>query len=128
MLFCFRLKTNSYILTSFGKKLALSFAMVAITLGSFATLGASTFNREKPRKKLLTNPTTVKPGSFSLQSGYSFRGNQVITHRNDQFINMNTVVTFQQGRTTYVMPVKKKVSLNLGSQNQVKGATLNISF
>jgi hypothetical protein len=38
------------------------------------------------------------------------------------------VLTFQQGRTTYVLPVKRKVSLNLGSQNQVKGATLNVSF
>ena len=99
-----------------------------MAVGSFATLGASTFIRDKPRKKLLTNASSIKPGSFSLQSGYRFRGNQVITPQDDQYINLNTVVTFQQGRVTYVMPVRKRVSLNLGSQNQVKGATVNISF
>ena len=103
--------------------------MVAIAVGSFAAFSSGAINREKPRRKLLTNPSTVKPGSFSLQSGYKFRGNQVITNlSNDQYINLNTVLTFQQGRNTYVLPVKKKVSLNLSSQNQVKGATVNINF
>lgn len=103
--------------------------MVAVALASFAAFSSANLGREKPRKKLLTNPSSVAPGSFSLSSGYKFRGNQVITSFNrDQYISLNTVLTFQQGRTTYVLPVKKKVSLNLGSQNQVKGATIGITF
>ena len=109
--------------------MVLSFGMAAIALGSFAAFSSASLGREKPRKKLLSNPTTVRPGSFSLNSGYKYRGNQVMsTFSNDQYINLNTVLTFQQGRTTYVLPVKKKVSLNLGAQNQVKGATLQFSF
>lgn len=109
--------------------MVLSLGMAAIALGSFAAFSSANLGREKPRKKLLTNPSTVAPGSFSLNSGYKYRGNQVMsTFSNDQYINFNTVLTFQQGRTTYVLPVKKKVSLNLGSQNQVKGATLHFSF
>lgn len=122
------MKTNSNISGPFAKKLLLSFGIAAIAIGSFATVKVNVVDRDKPRKRLLTNPTTVKPGSFSLSSGYKFRGNQVINSRKDQYISLNTVVTLQQGRTTYVIPVKKKVSVSLGSPNQVKGATLNINF
>ncbi|MET0637808.1 MAG: hypothetical protein ABWZ25_17390 [Chitinophagaceae bacterium] len=113
------------------KKLVLTFGVFAFSVSSFATFSSGSVNREKekPGKKLLANPSSVKPGAFSLRSGYKFRGNQVMaTVSNDKFINLNTVVTFQQGRTTYVLPVKKKVSLNLSAQNQVRGATVNINF
>lgn len=129
MLFCPVLKQIPHISASGLRKAAMSLAMFALALGSFAAFSSSNLGREKPRKKLLSNPTSVAPGSFSLSSGYKFRGNQVITNFSTrQYINLNTVVTFQQGRNTYVLPVKKKVSINLGSQNQVKGATVNINL
>ncbi|RYY56206.1 MAG: hypothetical protein EOO09_07480 [Chitinophagaceae bacterium] len=123
------MKQFPYISTSALRKMAMSFGMVAIAVGSFAAFSSANLGREKPRKKLLSNPVSVTPGSFSLSSGYKFRGNQVITNfTTSQYINLNTVVTFQQGRNTFVLPVRKKVSINLGSQNQVKGATVNISL
>jgi len=103
------LKTNSQILKSAGKKLTVLLVLAGLTLGAYATLGDGK-SKLKPRKLLST--TYTKQGSFSLQSGYNFRGNQVINLDENRYITLNTVVTYQQGRTTYALPVRKKVILN----------------
>jgi hypothetical protein len=87
--------------------------MLAITaFGAFATLGDGSVKKNKSSRPLLSVKKSVKPGLFSLQSGYTFRGNQVINTEEDKYLNLNTFVTYQQGRTTYIMPLKKKVILN----------------
>ena len=87
--------------------------ILAITaFGAFATLGDGSVKKSKSTKSLLSVKTSVKPGFFSLQSGYSFRGSQVINTEENRYINLNTLATYQQGHTTYIMPMKKKVALN----------------
>jgi hypothetical protein len=54
----------------------------------------------------------VKAGTFSLKSGYTYRGSHVINSKNQKYINLNTVVSYQRGHTTYVLPMKKKVILD----------------
>jgi hypothetical protein len=85
--------------------------MGCLAVGAFATLGDGKANKSKPRK-LLSKKTAYTPGSFSLRSGYSYRGQQVIRPEENSFIDLNTVVTYQQGHTTYTIPLKKKVVLN----------------
>lgn len=106
------MKTNSPIWISAGRKLIVLMLLGCLTIGAFATLGDGKTNNT-PRK-LLSTRTTTKPGSFSLQSGYKFRGSQVINFQQpaSKYINLNTVVTYQQGHTTYTIPLKKKVILN----------------
>jgi len=87
-------------------------ALAAITCGAFATLGDGKSKNGKSSRPLLSVKTSVNPGFFSLQSGYRFRGNQVINTQEEKYINLNTFVTYHQGRTTYIMPLKKKVILN----------------
>ena len=126
------MRTKSYILKAASRKLGLSVVLAACAAVAFATLGDGKSNKEKSRKLLLTNRvSTVKPGSFSLQTGYSFRGSQVISaETTTRYINLNSpVVTYQQGHAVYVLPARKKVTLNLNAQrNQVPGAGVNISF
>jgi hypothetical protein len=107
------LKTNSHILISSGRKLLVLLIMGSLTLGAFATLGDGKSGKDKSRK-LLSTRTSAKPGSFSLGSGYNFRGKQVINFQEtpNTYINLNTVVTYQKGHTTYTIPLKKKVILN----------------
>jgi hypothetical protein len=123
------LKINSHISNSWSKKLIALTALLAITaVVSYATLGDGKVKKTRPVKSLLSVKTS-RPGSFSLQSGYRFRGTQVINLQEQKYINLNTVVTYQQGHTTYVVPVKKKVSVNLVTQeNNVRGATFKIKF
>lgn len=87
--------------------------MAITAAGAFATLGDGKGRTSKPVKKsLLSTKSSMKPGSFTLRSGYNYRGIQVINTQTDKFINLNTVVTYQNGHTTYIVPLKKKVVLN----------------
>jgi hypothetical protein len=108
------LKTNSSILLKvLGRKIAVIILLAVTALGSFATLGDGKVKGTRPVKKsLLSTKTALKPGSFSLRSGYNFRGAQVINTEDNSYINLNTLVTYQNGRTTYIIPLKKKVLLN----------------
>ncbi len=126
------MKTNSSILKAASRKLGLSFLLAVSAVVAFATLGDGKSSKEKPRKLLLSNKaSSLKPGSFSLQTGYTFRGSQVISSEGTtQYININQpIVTYQQGHPVYSMPARKKVTLNLNTQrSQGQGATVNINF
>lgn len=106
------MKINFLISKTNCKKLALLAGLAAITCGAFATLGDGKSKSGKSSRPLLSVKTPLAPGTFSLQSGYRFRGTQVINTQEDKYITLNTYATYQQGRTTYVMPLKKKVILN----------------
>jgi hypothetical protein len=93
-----------------GKKLSVLLLLAVSAIGAFATLGDGK-SKELPKKSLLSNKT-VKPGSFSLKSGYTYRGNQILnTQQETKYVRLNTTVTMQRGNTTYIVPLKKKVLL-----------------
>ena len=95
-----------------SRKLAVILLLVVSAAGAFATLGDGKSKSGLPKSSLLSDRTSMKPGSFSLRSGYSYRGNQVINNIVDKkYIQLNTVVTLQKGSTTYIVPLKKKAIL-----------------
>ncbi|WP_276504269.1 hypothetical protein [Terrimonas pollutisoli] len=107
------MKTNYFISATSFRKLAIVMLLAASTIGAFATLGTGRDKKGKTGKSsLLSIKTYQNPGSFSLQSGFNFRGSQVISTQENKYINLNTMVSYKQGHTTYVMPLKKKVALN----------------
>lgn len=80
---------------------------------SFATLGDGKKSTNKPSTSLLSDRTVSKPGSFSLKSGYNYRGNTILNSASDKrTIRLNTVVTVQKGRTTFTVPLRKNVVIN----------------
>lgn len=86
--------------------------LLVVSAAAYATLGDGKAKSGVPKSSLLTNRTSLKPGSFTLRSGYSFRGNQVINNTVEKrYIQLNTVVTLQKGNTTYIVPLKKKALL-----------------
>lgn len=94
-----------------GRKAAILILMAVSAAGAFATLGdGKSAKSTLPKTSLLSGKTGMKPGSFSLRSGYTYRGNQVInTSSQKKYINLNTVVTVQKNKTTFTIPLKKKV-------------------
>ncbi len=97
----------------FCRQAALILLLAVTTVGAFATLGDGKAKSTKSTKKsLLSTKTTLLPGSFSLRSGYNFRGTQVINTEDSRYINLNTVINYQNGHTSYIIPLKKKVILN----------------
>lgn len=94
-----------------GRKLAMIALLLCSASASFAILGDGK-KTEGPKNSLLTNKINT-PGSFTLRSGYAYRGNQVFnTASEKRVIRLNTVVTMQKGNTTYIVPLKKKVVLD----------------
>lgn len=108
------MKTNRTILLRIvWRKLAVVAILAASAATAFATLGDGKSSKSKnPNNYLLSSRTATTPGMFSLKSGYNFRGNQPISPEKERYINLNTVVTYQKGNTTYIVPLKKKVLLN----------------
>lgn len=87
--------------------------LLSASFAAFATLGDGKKSAalKNPLRSLLSYKTVLSPGTFSLKSGYNFRGSQVFKIEKDEFIRLNTVATYQKGNTTYILPLKKKVLL-----------------
>ena len=95
-----------------GRKLVVIALIAVSSIASFATLGDGNKKTNKTTSSLLSSRTS-KPGTFSLRSGYTYRGNQVLnTESQKRYISLNTTVTYQRGNTTYIVPLKKKVVLS----------------
>ena len=93
-----------------SRKMAVITLIAVSAIASFATLGDGKSKSTSSKTSLLSNRTATKPGAFSLRSGYTYRGTKVINNTTDKkYINLNTVVTVQKGKTTFIVPLKKKV-------------------
>jgi len=91
-----------------GRQLAI-ILLLGVSSVAFATLGDGR-KKSDASKTLMSYKGTTKQGSFSLRSGYTYRGSEVITTEK-KYIRLNTTVTLQKGNTTYIVPLKKKVIL-----------------
>jgi hypothetical protein len=103
-----------------GRKLAVILLLAISGAGAFATLGDGKKKSTSTKNLLLSDRTTIKPGSFSLRSGYNYRGSEIVNSQNQKkYINLNTVITSQKGNTTYIVPLKKRVvvvKLDIGNR------------
>lgn len=102
----------------FGKKIAVMLLITATAMAAFASLGDG---KSKPRKaSLLNNKPVLASGKFSLRSGYQYRGSQIVDQQKiNQVITLNSVVTYQKGNTTFILPLKttintQKIKLSIG--------------
>jgi hypothetical protein len=94
-----------------GRKLAVMLLIAGSAAASFATLGDG--KKKSTSKTSLLSSKSIKPGSFSLRSGYTYRGSQIINSQSqNKYISLNTTVTYQKGNTTYIVPLKKKVIMS----------------
>ena len=112
---------NQSTILKIARRTAVVSLLAVCAISAFAVLGDK--GKTPKSRSLLSNQNfTVVRGSFSLKSNYNFRGSQVIdpTEKNE-YINLNTVVTYQRGNTTYVVPLKKKIFIT----TQSAGFTIN---
>ena len=92
------------------RKLATA-VLITASVACFATLGDG---GKKGNISSISTPTSHKLSAktFSLRTGYNYKANNLLANKPAKFIMMNTVVTYQKGNATYILPVKKKVVLN----------------
>ncbi|MFN2457442.1 MAG: hypothetical protein ABR502_04500 [Chitinophagaceae bacterium] len=92
------------------KKIATT-ALIAISVAAFATLGDGG-KTSKNRSLLSLRSYSYNYHTFSLKSGYNYRGTSIIDPNKNKYVMLNTVVTYQKGNATYILPMKKRVLLD----------------
>jgi hypothetical protein len=90
--------------------------LIGLSVAAFATLGDG---KAKKKNSLLNSKPTITPGKFSMKSGYQYRGSQIISQQKDKnSFTRNSLVTYQKGNMTYILPVKtvvpQKIKISVG--------------
>ena len=99
--------------------------IIVSVISAYASLGITNSgkNIDRPKRNLLSQKSMIKPGTFTLKSGYQFRGGQLYSNQNASRINLNSVATYKVGGTVYTVPLKKQLmlggKLSVSIQNQV---------
>lgn len=89
------------------KRKLVTAVLVTASLAAFATLGD-----DGGRKARSTN-SEFNTTTFSLRTPYNYKSNNLFSNsRPQRFIMLNTVITYQKGNATYVLPLKRKVILD----------------
>jgi hypothetical protein len=120
------MNTNRNHIRRFLRIPATMLALFAFSVfGAYATMGiySSGKNTDRPKSRLLAQKSALKPGTFTLKSGYVFRGGQLFTNVKPSYINLNSAATYQIGNTVYTVPLKKQLlmggKLTVSIQNQI---------
>lgn len=107
------MKLNRDICCILQRKLA-TLVLLTASLAAFATLGEGGKKNEMPQsgKNLLSaRSAVVNYKSFSLRSGYNYRGNKVLSNNSNNYIILNQPVLVERGNQTYIVPLRRKVLL-----------------
>jgi hypothetical protein len=98
--------TRDQILFRILTRKAVTIVLITASTLAFATLG----DGKGKKKSLLSKNSSITPGRFSLKSGYQYRGSQVINQqKTNTTITLNSLVTYQKGHTTFIVPLKRTV-------------------
>ena len=101
---------NQSTILKIARRIIPVFLLAASAISAFAILGDKGRTPKTNRSFLSNQNFAVNSTSFSLKSRYNFRGSQIINpDATTEYINLNTVITYQKGNTTYVVPLKKKI-------------------
>jgi hypothetical protein len=123
---------------SFGRKLMrkllVSGLMIAVVSLAFASKGGGGEKDKKTSNTLKTNFTPIRTtAGFTLKAGPSFSGNYFLnTEKKADYVSFNTLVTYQKGNSTYIMPYHYKINTsvylnNSGSNLRLLDLRINMS-
>ena len=109
--FAFSMKISPYIIRLI-KLQVVTAVLICLSVASFATLGDGG-KKSHSTTLLSSRPYHYDFKNFTLKSGYNYRGNFILNKQKDEkFIMLNTVITYQKGNNSYILPLKKKVLLD----------------
>ena len=99
-------------MNTFTKKLLVFTILISMGSDVWADRG---FGKKMKTKSILniTIPSNIKNSiGFNLKTGLSYKGSLVYSHANLGNAIINTsVVTYQKGNTTYIVPYKNKLTV-----------------
>src|SRR6476469_8728480 len=108
--FVFTMKLSAIILSPMLKRKLVTALLIGVSsVAAFATLGDSGSKTPplKDKNLLALSSAPVNYKTFSLKSGYNFRGNSFLNNEpKEKVVMLNTVMTYQKGNATYILPLK----------------------
>ena len=100
---------NTFILKALNKKTLTSFILVCFAAMAIASMGGGKSKTKKSSVKPEFIPIRTTNG-FTLKAGPDYRGSFILGQdKNNASISYNSIVTYQKGNTTYILPYKYKL-------------------
>jgi len=101
------------------RKLLVSTLLVAVVGLAFASKGGGGEKKKSNNPALKTNFTPIRTTSgLTLKAGPSFSGNFSLgVEKKDNYISFNTLVTYEKGNSTYILPYRYKINSSLFLRN-----------
>jgi len=104
--------TQPRIILTLARKSAICFVLTAMAILTFASKGGGGGEKNKnvPAANYFTPIRTAN--GFTLKSGPVYRGSQLFTQqKKNDVITFTSVITYQRGNTTFILPYKNRVSV-----------------
>lgn len=102
------------IVSHFPKRIFTSFVLISIAFLASASMGGggTSKSKTKPVKGSEFVPIRTTNG-FTLKSGLAYHGSLIFDQqKTSNVISFNSVVTYQRGNTTYILPYRYKMQTN----------------
>jgi hypothetical protein len=106
---CRRMNLTATSIKRFIKRKLATAVLVTASVASFATLGDG---GKKGNSNMASTSHKLTAKNFTLRTGYNYKANNILANKPAKFVMMNTVITYQKGNATYILPLKKKVILD----------------
>jgi len=105
------------ILLSVAKKALISSILLGFAAFAIASMGGGgNKSKEKATRPEFTPIRTTN--GFTLKAGPSYRGSMIVgQEKGKNLVAYNSIVTYQKGNTTYILPVKYKLQTSAASQS-----------
>ncbi|UEG48517.1 hypothetical protein LK994_07695 [Ferruginibacter lapsinanis] len=98
-------------MNKFAKRLLILTVLFSTVNAVFADRGFGKRNKNRATLNVNTSPSVSLRNaiSFNLRTGLSYKGSLLTSvQRSGNFITTNSIVTYQKGNTTYIIPYKNK--------------------
>lgn len=107
--------TYGVIRSLFSKKAFISLILVGLGAWAIASMGGGGSKKEKTVKPEFT-PIRTSNG-FTLRAGPVYSGSMIFgQEKNKNLVSLNSIVTYQKGNTTYILPCRYKVQASSPAQ------------
>jgi hypothetical protein len=112
----------------FRRKTIISFVLVGFAALAFASMGGGGAKKSKTVKADFVPIRTTN--GFTLKAGPSYHGSLIFgQEKNKNVISFNSVVTYQKGNTTYILPYKYRMQTSsMESRNNMQLFNLKLKM
>ena len=115
------------ILLPSAKKLLISSILLGFAAFAIASMGGGGKSKDKGARPEFTPIRTTN--GFTLKAGPSYRGSVIFAQeKSKNLVAYNSIVTYQKGNTTYILPVKYKLQTSPSSQSSSNLQLLNLKI